>query len=473
MTAETAPGVQAALDHLEANADAHRGQLDELLEIPSVSADPARDHEVRHAAQWIASQLAGIGFEHIALQETSGHPIVTADWLRAGQGRPTILVYCHYDVQPDDPLDEWVRPPFEPRHEGGRVYARGAGDDKGQLFIHLKAAEAWMRTAGRLPINLRIFFEGDEEVGSLPVETFIAEHPDLLAADLCVVSDTGMQDDEGTPAITYGLRGIAYFEVKVSGPFQDLHSGGYGGGVANPANVLVKLLASLQDADGRVTIPGFYDRVRALTDAERASYSSIPFDAESYREAIGVPLLWDGEAGYTLLERLSARPTLDIHGLWGGYSGVGAKTIIPSWAATKFSTRLVPDQDYAEIERMIVDHLKRAAPPTVRIEVRVIHGGAPAITPIDHPAISVAARALEEAFGKAPVFLRGGGSIPVVAALEKGIGLKTVLIGFASPNGNFHAPNEWMPAQNLQRGMQAIVRLWGAFGEMTPQQLRS
>jgi acetylornithine deacetylase/succinyl-diaminopimelate desuccinylase-like protein len=213
VTTEAQAGVQAALEHLQANADAHRDQLDELLEIPSVSADPARDHQVRQAAQWIASQLAAVGFEHITLNETAGHPIVTADWLHAGPARPTILVYCHSDVQPDDPLDEWVRPPFVPRHEDGRIYARGAGDDKGQLFIHLKAAEAWMRTAGQLPINLRVFFEGDEEVGSLPVETFIAEHPDLLAADLCVVSDTGLQDDEGTPAITYGLRGIAYFEV--------------------------------------------------------------------------------------------------------------------------------------------------------------------------------------------------------------------------------------------------------------------
>jgi acetylornithine deacetylase/succinyl-diaminopimelate desuccinylase-like protein len=259
--------------------------------------------------------------------------------------------------------------------------------------------------------------------------------------------------------------------VKVSGPFQDLHSGGYGGAVANPANVLVKLLAGLQDADGRITIPGFYDRVRPLTDEERATYAAIPFDPEAYRQMLGVPELWKGEPGFTTLERLSARPTLDISGIWGGYSGVGAKTIIPASAAAKFSTRLVPDQRYEEIERIVVAHLERETPPTVRIEVRVIHGGAPAITPIDHPAMRVAARALEEAVGKAPVFLRGGGSIPVVAALEKGLGLKSLLIGFASPNGNFHAPNEWMPARNVVLGMQAIVRLWGALGEMSPEQL--
>jgi len=363
-------------------------------------------------------------------------------------------------------------PPFEPRHEDGRIYARGSGDDKGQIVIHLQAARAWMEAAGRLPLNLRIFFEGDEEVGSEPADEFIQAHPELLAADVCVVSDTGMQDDEGTPALTYGIRGIAYFEVKVSGPFQDLHSGGYGGAVANPANVLVKLLASLQDDHGRVTIPGFYDRVRALTDQERAAFREIPFDPEELRTAVDVPALWDGETGYTLVERLSARPTFDINGIWGGYSGEGAKTIIPAWAAAKFSTRLVPDQDFHEIERMVVEHLKSVAPPEVRTEVRVIHGGAPALTSLDHPAVSVAARALEETFGTKPVFLRSGGSIPVVAALEAHAGLKSVLVGFASPNGNFHAPNEWMPEANVHGGIEAIVRLWGALGELPPDQLR-
>jgi acetylornithine deacetylase/succinyl-diaminopimelate desuccinylase-like protein len=471
MTTETPTAVQAALEHLRANAGDHLRELDEFLSIPSVSADPARDGEVRRAAAWVAGQLRSIGFEHIALHETSGHPIITADWLHAGADRPTVLVYCHYDVQPDDPIEEWVRPPFEPRHEEGRIYARGSGDDKGQVFIHLKAAEAWMRTAGRLPVNLRIFFEGDEEVGSEPVETFISDHPELLAADVCVVSDTGMQDDEGTPALTYGLRGIAYFEMKVRGPFQDLHSGGYGGAVANPANVLVRLLASLQDDRGRVTVPGFYDRVRPLTDADRDAFAAVPFDEEELRASIEVPELWDGEAGYTALERLSGRPTFDVNGLWGGYSGEGAKTIIPAWAAAKFSFRLVPDQDYHEIERLVMDHVRSITPPTVTVEIRVIHGGAPALTPLDHPAVQVAARALREAFGREPVYLRSGGSIPVVAALEAQIGLKSVLVGFASPNGNFHAPNEWMPIANIHGGTDAVVRLWGAFGEMSPAEL--
>ena len=469
----TTGGVDAALSYLREHADEHDRQLDEFLRLESVSADPARKAEVRRTAQWVADELTRIGFEHAQLHETSGHPIVTADWLHAGPEQPTILVYCHYDVQPPDPLDEWVRPPFEPRYEDGRIYARGSGDDKGQLFMHLKAAEAWFAASGGLPLNLRVFFEGDEEVGSEPVEAFIRDHPELLKADLAIVSDSDMYDDEGTPSINYGLRGIAYFEVKVSGPFQDLHSGSYGGAVANPANVLVRLLASLVDGDGRVTIPGFYDGVRDLTDADHAAYAELPFDEDEWRDRIGIPAVDGGERGYTPLERLSARPTFDINGIWGGYSGEGSKTIIPAWAAAKFSTRLVPDQDFTEIERLTVAHLKAIAPPTVRVDVRVIHGGAPALTPLDHPGVAVASAALEQAFGRAPLFQRSGGSVPVVAALESQLGLKTVMVGWASPNGNFHAPNEWMPIDNYRRGMDSIVHLWQGFSELHPDELRS
>jgi acetylornithine deacetylase/succinyl-diaminopimelate desuccinylase-like protein len=464
--------VDAALAVLRDNDAALFRQLDEFLALESVSADPTHDGDVRRTAEWVRDELSAIGFEHAQIHETSAHPVVTADWLHAGPDKPTVLVYCHYDVQPPDPLEEWVRPPFEARHEDGRIYARGSGDDKGQLWMHLKAAQALIQTTGGLPMNLRVFFEGDEEVGSEPADEFIASHPELLAADVCVVSDTGMFDDEGTPALTYGLRGIAYFEVHVSGPFQDLHSGGYGGVIANPANVLVKMLASLHDEEGRVTVPGFYDRVRELTDAERDAYAEIPFDEDELRRATGVPHLWHGEKGFTHSERLSARPTLDINGIWGGYSGEGAKTIIPSWAAAKFSTRLVPDQDYKEIERLVTSHLKAIAPPQVQVDVKVIHGGAPALTPLDHPVVEVAAQALEQSFGKPPIFLRGGGSIPVVADLEARLGLKSVLVGFASPDGNAHAPNEWIPVANIRDGMGAIVRLWAALGELTADQVR-
>jgi acetylornithine deacetylase/succinyl-diaminopimelate desuccinylase-like protein len=469
----THTGVDAALAYLDGHADEHLKGLDEFLRIESVSADPERKAEVRRTARWVADELTRIGVEHAQLHETSGHPIVTGDWLHAGPDAPTALVYCHYDVQPPDPLDEWVRPPFEPRYEDDIVYARGSGDDKGQLYMHLKAAEAWLQGAGRLPLNLRFFFEGDEEVGSLPVEGFIADHPELLQADVCIVSDSDMADDEGTPAITYGLRGIAYWELKVRGPHQDVHSGSYGGGVDNPANVLVRMLASLTDEHGRFTVPGFYDQVRDLSDDEHAAYAAQPFDEAEWRDLIGVPASMDGEPGYTLLERLSARPTFDINGLWGGYSGEGSKTIIPAWAAAKFSTRLVPDQDHREIERQVVDHLHRIAPPTVKVEVTVIHGGQPAITPLDHPAIQRAAKALEAAFGKAPLFHRSGGSIPVVAALDAALGLKTVMVGFASPNGNFHAPNEWMPLANYRGGMRALVRLWDELAAATRAELNA
>lgn len=475
MTSQTdtsAAATEAAIAYLREHDAEHLAQLDEFLRIESVSADPGRADEVARAARWIADELERIGVERATVHATRAHPIVTGEWMHAGPDAPTVLVYCHYDVQPADPLDEWIRPPFEPRHEDERIYARGAGDDKGQLFMHLKAVEAWMTTAGRLPVNLRFFFEGDEEVGSEPVEAFIAEHADLLRADVCVVSDGGTFDDDGTPAIGYGLRGIAYWEIKVHGPRQDVHSGQYGGGVENPANVLVHMLASLTDGDGRFTVPGFYDRVRDLTEEERAGYAALPFDEQAWADETGVSLPMEGERGHSLLERLSARPTFDINGIWGGYSGEGAKTIIPAWAAAKISTRLVPDQDYREIETSVKTHLEAIAPATCRVEVKVIHGGAPAVTPLDHPGIGPASRALEAGFGKAPLFQRSGGSVPVVAALDAGLGLKTLMVGFANPTGNFHAPNEWMSLRNLRDGMASLVHLWSGLGRMRGSDLR-
>jgi acetylornithine deacetylase/succinyl-diaminopimelate desuccinylase-like protein len=475
MTSQTdiAASTDAAIAYLREHDAEHLAQLDEFLSIESVSADPQRASEVRRAAQWIADELTRIGVDRATVHDTTHHPIVTGEWMGAGEGAPTVLVYCHYDVQPADPLDEWIRPPFEPRHEDDRIFARGAGDDKGQLFMHLKVVEAWMRTADRLPVNVRFFFEGDEEVGSDPIEAFIDEHADLLRADVCVVSDGDTFDDDGTPAIGYGLRGIAYWEVRVHGPAHDVHSGQYGGGIDNPANVLVRMLASLTDDDGRVTLPGFYDDVRDLTDEEHASYAALPFDEAAWRDETGVPAPMDGERGHSLLERLSARPTFDINGIWGGYIGEGAKTIIPAWAAAKISTRLVPDQDFREIERAMVAHVESIAPSTVRVEVRIVHGGAPAITSLEHPGIGPVSRALEAGFGKPPLFQRSGGSVPVVAALDAKLGLKTLMVGFANPTGNFHAPNEWMSLRNLRDGMAALVHLWAELGAMRGSDLRS
>jgi len=469
---DTSAATDAAVAYLRDHEAEHFAQLDDFLRIESVSADPGRGEEVRRAAQWIADELTRIGVERATVHETTHHPIVTAEWMKAGDEAPTVLVYCHYDVQPPDPLDEWIRPPFEPRHEEERVYARGSGDDKGQLFMHLKAVEAWMRTADRLPVNLRFFFEGDEEVGSEPIEAFIGEHADLLRADVCVVSDGDTFDDDGTPAIGYGLRGIAYWEIRVHGPRQDVHSGQYGGGVDNPANVLVRMLASLTDEGGRFTVPGFYDKVRDLTEDEHAAYAALPFDEAEWAEETGVAAPMTGEHGHSLLERLSARPTFDINGMWGLYTGEGAKTIIPAWAAAKISTRLVPDQDYREIEESVKAHLESIAPTTCRVEVKVIHGGAPAITPLDHPGIEPASRALEAGFGKAPLFQRSGGSVPVVAALDAHLGLKTLMVGFANPTGNFHAPNEWMSLRNIRNGMVSLVHLWAELSATRGADLR-
>lgn len=470
---EAAGAVETAVTYLREHDSEHLAQLDDFLRLQSVSADAACADEVRRTAQWIVDEMGRIGIEQATLHETSHHPIVTGEWMHAGPDAPTVLVYCHYDVQPADPLEEWVRPPFEPRHEDGRVYARGSGDDKGQLFMHLKAVEAWMKTHGSLPVNLRFFFEGDEEVGSEPIEQFIDEHADLLRADVCVVSDGDTFDDDGTPAIGYGLRGIAYWELRVHGPRQDVHSGQYGGGVHNPANALVEMLSQLVDDEGRFTVPGFYDDVRELTDEERAAYAALPFDEDAWADETGVPQPMRGEQGHTLLERLSARPTFDINGIWGGYTGAGAKTIIPAWAAAKISTRLVPDQDFRKIERLVKEHLESLAPPTVRAEVNVIHGGAPAVTPLDHPGVAPASRALEAGFGNAPLFQRSGGSVPVVAALDAHLGIKTLMLGFANPTGNFHAPNEWMSLRNIRDGMVSIVHLWNELGAMKAADLRS
>ncbi|MFN2483658.1 MAG: dipeptidase [Candidatus Limnocylindria bacterium] len=471
MTTPTATDTADATQFLRNRGEAHLRQLDEFLRIESVSADPARRQKVRAAAEWVRDELTRIGAENAQLHETPLHPIVTADWLHAAPDAPTVLVYCHYDVQPEDPVDEWVRPPFEPRHEGDRLYARGAADDKGQLFMHLKATEAYLRGGqGRLPLNLRFLFEGEEEIGSDHLDAFLESRPDLLGADVAVVSDTSMFA-EGVPTLGHGMRGLAYLELRVSGPSQDLHSGQFGGAVGNPALVLARMLASLHDERGHVTVPGFYDAVRPLSDDERRSIASLPHDDEGFRSLTGVPQL-AGEEGFSTLERLWVRPTLDVNGIWGGYTGEGAKTIIPAFAVAKISCRLVPDQDHREIARIVEEHLQRIAPPTVRAQVTRLHGGAPSLTPLDHPAVRAAGRALEATFGKPPVFTRGGGSIPVVASFDSILGLKTVLLGFGLPDENAHSPNEWLSLKNYRTGLETLVHLWDELGRMSPADLR-
>ncbi|MCC7104482.1 MAG: dipeptidase [Chloroflexi bacterium] len=449
--------MEDVFDYLTRHRERAVTELVDLLRIPSVSALPAHREDVRRAAHWLVDHLTAAGLEHAEILPTAGHPVVYADWLHA-PGKPTVLIYNHYDVQPVDPLDEWERPPFEPIVRDGQVYGRGAADDKGQLLMHVKAIEAWLVTRGALPVNLKILYEGEEEVGSEHLEPFLEGNRERLRADVVVISDTSMFD-RGVPAICYGLRGLAYFELHVQGPGVDLHSGSYGGAIGNPAEMLARIIARLKDDDGRILVPGFYDDVRPLSDRERETLAQLPFDDGRLSREVGVPAL-HGEPGWTTLERLWIRPTLDVCGLWGGFQGDGPKTIIPARASAKLSCRLVPDQRPERVLELIERYLPSITPPSVTCRLVPMHGGLPSITPIDHPAVRAAMRALETGFGVRPVFIRQGGSIPVVASFEQILGLPTVLMGVGLPDEHFHAPNERFDLENYYRGARAAAALW-------------
>jgi acetylornithine deacetylase/succinyl-diaminopimelate desuccinylase-like protein len=432
-------------------------ELQELLRIPSISSDPANAADVKRCAEALAARLREAGLEHVQVLPTKGHPVVYGDWLHA-TGKPTVLVYGHYDVQPVDPLDEWTTPPFEPAVRDGQLYARGSADDKGQVYVHVKALEALLQTRHALPVNIRVLFEGEEEIGSPNLDAFIVGHRDLLRADVAVVSDTSMYERD-MPSICYGLRGLAYFQVDLQGPNRDLHSGTYGGVVVNPTEALARMLATLKGPDGRIAVDGFYDDVTALSAHEREELGRLPFDEAHYKRELGVEALW-GEVGYGHLERNWARPTLDINGIWGGFSGPGSKTIIPATAGVKISCRLVPDQRPERIAELVEKHLRQALPKGVRMKFTVHSGGRPSITPLDHWAARAAGRALERAFGKKPVFIRAGGTIPVVASFDSILGVPTVLVGFGVPDERAHAPNEFFLLSNFYRGIAAIAYLW-------------
>jgi acetylornithine deacetylase/succinyl-diaminopimelate desuccinylase-like protein len=457
---------------VEQYLDEHREErvesFKDLLRIPSISTLPEHAGDCRRAAAWIVDELARIGIENAEVSETGGHPVAYGDWLHA-DGAPTVLVYCHYDVQPVDPLDLWTSPPFEPVIEAGRILARGSSDDKGQLHLHLKAVEALLATRGRLPLNLKFVFEGEEESSSVHLEAWLEQNRDRLKADLAVISDTGFFEGN-LPAITLSLRGLMYAQIDVVGPPIDLHSGGYGGVVENPAIALVRILNGLKGPDGRILIPGFYDDVVPLSDADRAALAALPFDEEAYRRTIGVPALV-GEAEYSVLERKGARPTLDVNGLWSGFQGEGAKTIIPAHAHAKVSCRLVKNQDPVRILGLLRDHVAELTPPGVTSNVIDLGHGRPSGTAIDHPATQAAARALEQTFGQAPLFIREGGSIPVCDSLESKLGLPVVLVGFAPPNENAHAPNEWMDLDNYETAIRTVVRLWDEIAALRPEEL--
>ena len=444
--------------YLDATRDERIETYKAFLRIPSISGEPGHSDDCRATATWLADALRDAGAENVALHETSSNPVVYADWLHAGPDAPTVLVYGHYDVQPVDPLDLWNSPPFEPVIKGRRMVGRGASDDKGQIHMHVVTLAALLRTRGSLPVNVRYLFEGNEEEDPVHVAAWLEANGSRLAADVAVISDTGFFDGN-LPAITIGLRGNTYMQIDVEGPPVDLHSGMYGGTVENPANALAQIIAALKGPDGRIRVPGFYDDVVGMTDADRAAFAAMPFDDDAYREKIGVPAL-TGEAGFTTLERRGARPTLDVNGIWGGFVGEGRKTIIPAHAHAKVSTRLVPDQHPHRIFDLVKAYVAEIAPPGVRVSIRDLSGGHPTLTPIDHPATEAAARALKATFGKDPLYIREGGSIPVASEFESLLGLPVVLLGFTPPDDNAHGPNESMDLDNYERGIRCIARYW-------------
>ncbi len=453
------PSPDAALEaHLVATRDARLSEFLDLLRFASISALPEHAADVRATADHLAERLTAAGLEHVEVCPTTGrHPIVYADWLHAA-GAPTVVAYGHYDVQPVDPLDEWTSAPFDPLVVGDRVLARGASDDKSNVAILLQTAGALLATRGSLPVNLRLVFEGEEESGSESLEPWLRDNRERLAGDVAIVSDVGFFEGD-IPAITVGLRGLMGAEIHVRGPFQDVHSGVYGGQIANPVNALASIIAALKGPDGRITIPGFYDEVVALSDDERAAIAALPFDEAGYQSALGVPALV-GEVGYTTLERRGTRPTLDVNGISGGFQGEGGKTIIPARASAKITCRLVPDQDPHRIFERFQAYVEQIAPPGVTVEVISTGGGKPSRTSLEHPAAKAAVRAIEGIWGVPPVAIREGGSIPFVREFEEALGLPVVLIGFMPAGGNFHAPNEWMDLRLFEGGIRAMALYW-------------
>ncbi|WP_286756369.1 dipeptidase [Roseivirga sp. UBA838] len=460
--------MSATQDFINQHKDRFLTELLELLRIPSVSADSRHKADVKKAAEYIQEKLKAAGADKAELYETKGHPIVYGE-KSVSSSAPTVLVYGHYDVQPPDPLHLWDSPPFEPVikktdiHPEGAIFARGACDDKGQMYMHIKAFEAMM-AAGELDCNVKFIIEGEEEVGSDNLEVFLREHQQMLANNIVLVSDTGIIAND-VPSITVGLRGLSYLEVEVTGPNRDLHSGLYGGAVPNPINVLAEMIASLKDEKKRINIPGFYNDVLELTAEERAAMARAPFNLEAYKKSIGLKDV-EGEEGYSTMERASIRPTLDVNGIWGGYTGEGAKTVIASKAYAKISMRLVPHQDPDKITELFKNHFESIAPPSVSVEVRPHHGALPAVTSTDSPAYLAAARAMKETFGKEPVPFRGGGSIPIVALFEQILGSKTVLMGFGLDSDAIHSPNEHYGLFNYYKGIETIPLFYKYFAEM-------
>lgn len=449
-------------NYIETNKDRLLNELIELLRIPSVSADPKYKGDVARMAEAVADSLRAAGADRVRVNVTAGHPIVTAEKI-IDPAKPTVLCYGHYDVQPADPVDLWHSPPFEPVIKDGKIYARGACDDKGQVYMHVKAFEAMMQH-NALPCNVKFIIEGEEEVGSPNLGTFITENKDMLSCDVILISDTSIIAND-VPSVTVGLRGLSYMEVEVTGPNRDLHSGVYGGAVANPINTLCDMISSLIDKDGHITIEGFYDDVEVIADAERAEMGKTPFSLDAYKKDLDINEV-KGEAGYSTLERASIRPTLDVNGIWGGYTGEGSKTVLPSKAYAKISMRLVPHQSSEQIASLFDKHFNKIAPPYVKVKVTHHHGGEPVVVPLDFPPMQAAIKAMEQTFGKKPIPTREGGSIPIVAMFEKVLGAKSILMGFGLNSDAIHSPNEHYGLFNYYKGIETLPWFFKYYSEM-------
>lgn len=449
--------IHSALQYAHEHRDHYLSALKEFAAIPSVSTDPSRKPDIQKAAEWVAGRMNDLGIEKVQILPTAGHPVVYGEMLNADASAPLILVYGHYDVQPAEPLELWETPAFTPSERGENLFARGISDMKGQIMAGLNAVEAITRTSS-MPVNLKFLFEGEEEIGSPNLKPFIAANQKLLACDFCLNLDAGMLGAD-IPTITYALRGLAYFELRVYGAAHDLHSGSFGGVVHNPANVLARLIAGMHDDQGRITLPGFYDRVRPLDDQERAELARLPMGEDFYLKTTGAPALF-GEAGYTPVERTGARPTLDVNGLLSGFTGEGSKTVLPAWAMAKISMRLVPDQDPADVHQQLLQHLETHAPKTVRWEVTPLAGGPASLTDLKMPAVVAMEKALEAVWGKRPLYKREGGSVPVVAQMQDLLGINSLISGFGLPDDNVHAPNEKLHLPTWYRGIDTLIHLF-------------
>lgn len=444
-------------EYLKQHRSNHLDQLKDLLRIPSISSLSDHKKDVQQAGKWVADALKEAGMENVQIMETKGFPVVYADWLHA-EGKPTVLIYGHYDVQPVDPEHLWDTPPFEPKIRDEKIYARGASDDKGQMFMHIKALEAILKTDDQLPINFKFCIEGEEEIGSIHLDAFVEEHKDKLKADVLVISDSGMLDKD-RPAICYGLRGLCGLQIDVTGPKSDLHSGLYGGAVQNPIHALVQILDSMHDEDGRILVEGFYDRVADIDDEERNNFKELQFDEGTMKQELGVNEFF-GEKGYTTLERTWVRPTLEINGVFGGFLGEGIKTVLPSVAHAKITCRLVPDQDPDEILELLEKHIRSHTPSGVSVDIQYFDKGKPVKIPYDHPAIRAAARSYEAVYHEKTAYIRGGGSIPVVETFIQTLDVPVVLMGFGLPYENFHAPNEHFHLENFDKGLLTLCHYW-------------